>query len=105
MDPNTKQWWLDLAELIDTFRVVPRIVLFSTLGFAGVSMAAMLNWYFSLPAAERTLEATGFMTVVIPALAGIVRLVINDYTKGGRDWDVKDSGGVDNSVNVDITKK
>lgn len=82
-----KAIWMDVAEVIDTLRLIPRAVL----GFYGFWMAEVTNWlvkwYMRLPAAERTAEVTAFVTIVLPGIFGLAIWVYRIYAQGGRQWD------------------
>jgi hypothetical protein len=81
-----KAAWLDAAEVFDTWRIVPRIVL----AVYGVWMIRltdwMVKWYENLPSSERTVQVTAFVTVVLPGVYGIGAWVYRIYSDGGRDW-------------------
>ena len=67
-----KTRWLDAAQLFDTWRVVPRIVLFGYGGWVAYVTDSLLRWYMHLPANERTLEASGFGATSITAVTGLL---------------------------------
>lgn len=79
---------LDAAEVIDSFRLVPRIILFC-FGYWTIDVTyRILFWYFKLPSAERTLETSGLAMGIITAVTGLLTLVIKDYTATGREWGI-----------------
>jgi hypothetical protein len=82
-----KQAWLDVAEVIDTLRVVPRIVLFGYAWWAGAVTDWLVKWYERLPSAERTNQVTAFVTIVLPGVFGLAVWVYKIYADGGRAWD------------------
>lgn len=51
-----------------------------------------LDWYQTLPAAERQLEASGFAFGVITAVSGLLTAVIKIYQTTGRHWSSDDKG-------------
>jgi len=81
-----KQAWLDGAELVDAWRVAPRLIVFIYL--------FMLHWltvyfavkFFGLPAAERTTQLTAFASVLITAAYGAFGFIYKIYSDGSRDW-------------------
>jgi len=81
-----KQAWLDAAEIVDAWRVVPRALLFAYCIWVWNVVGDTLNWYQHLPAAERTLEASGLAGAVITAVLGLATWVFKIYSDGGRDW-------------------
>ena len=90
-----KRKWLDIAEVIDGWRVVPRILVISFTLFTILTVADLLDWYKALPAIERQLEASGFAFGVITALSGLLTAVIKIYQSTGRKWG--DGGDKENS--------
>lgn len=77
---------LQWAELIDSYRIVPRLFLAVCLGWTIWISYMCLMWYFHLPAGERGLEASGFGSVVFLTVFGFLRLVYTTYSASGRDW-------------------
>lgn len=75
----TKQVLLTGAEVVDAWRVVPRILLFTV----GVYVYWVTDWYMGL-ATRGTTETvvTGIVGLVVPA-------VINLYQTSGRTWESK----------------
>ena len=81
-----KQNWLSVAETLDAFRFVPRLVLATVLVFTGIYITEVTTWYMSLPNAERTAQVSGFAGITIPAVFGLAGKVIDWYLKTGRNW-------------------
>lgn len=78
---------LHTAEVIDSWRIFPRLVLI----LYGYWMAHLtdwiVHWYEHLPTIERTAEVTAFVTIVLPGVFGLACYVFKVYSAGGRDWD------------------
>lgn len=83
---GSKEKWLTVAEVIDAFRIMPRGVLVSSLGFAAWYIISITNWYMALPAVERTVEVSGFAGLTIPAVFGLAGKMVDWYLKTGRNW-------------------
>ena len=83
---SQKQFWLDLAEVFDAWRVVPRVLLFSYCAWVVAVTHDILVWYQALPAGDRTLEASGLAAAVITAVTGFASWVTKIYLHGGRSW-------------------
>lgn len=85
-----KQNWLDIAEVADALRLMPRLIL------AGcyIGFFCYVYWvtgmYFATP--NPGVEITAFVTVIIPAITGIISAMTNKYFQTGRKW-----GGDNNS--------
>jgi hypothetical protein len=81
-----KKAFMDVAEVIDTLRVVPRIVL----AVYGVWMIWitdwLVKWYEALKPEERSNQVTAFVTIVLPGVYGLGVYVYRIYSEGGRDW-------------------
>lgn len=82
----SKQKWLDAAEIIDAWRVVPRILVFSYTAWTIKVVHDVLTWYQSIPHAERGLEASGLTGAVITAVTGLCTWALKIYMQSGRDW-------------------
>lgn len=89
-----KEKWIDIAEIIDTLRIIPRIILLSACLFALYYVWITTTWYFALLAVPGITEwhlaaSTAFAGVTIPAVLAIVNKVWDSYLKGGRDWNAR----------------
>ena len=86
-----KQLWLDAAEVFDSWRVVPRLVLFGYCWWVAHVTDQSLSWYQHIPAGERGIESAGLVGAIITAVTGMAVWVFKIYTDGGRDWTVQPS--------------
>jgi len=82
-DINLKKW-LNIAEILDAFRVIPRIMLASFFGFYIWYIVHTTHWYFSL--VETGVTDTAFVTGTITALGGMFTFFLNAYLQSGRKW-------------------
>jgi hypothetical protein len=87
MNAELKQVILHWAESIDSLRIIPRLFLTSCFAWTVWVSYVCLMWYFHLPSAERSLEASGFASVVFLTVFGFLKLVYTTYASTGRDWD------------------
>lgn len=71
-----KQQLLDGAELLDAYRVFPRIFV----GLYIVGLARVLNWAIGLQ--DISIQQAGFISVV----SGTFPFVLNFYMQTGRQW-------------------
>jgi hypothetical protein len=81
-----KQAWLDTAEVIDALRVMPRILVLGYCSWAAYVIDRTLSWYFTLPDIERTVAASGMVSIVTSMVTTIGGWVLKIYVSGGRDW-------------------
>jgi len=86
---ENKEKWLNVAEVFDAYRIIPRAILIAVLCFAGFYIYDISIWYMGLPAVERTGEVSAFAGVTIPALFGLAGKMIDWYLKTGRSWTIK----------------
>lgn len=77
---------LRAAEVFDSWRIVPRIILFSYAYWMARVTDWIVRWYERLPSAERTGQVTAFVTVVLPGIFGLACWVFKVYSDNGRDW-------------------
>lgn len=82
-----KQRLLDAAEVFDSWRVVPRILVFAYGWLVGWASWFVLTNYFRLPASERTAAVTTFVGIVLPGIFGLAVWIFKIYSDNGRDWD------------------
>jgi hypothetical protein len=82
-----KQLWLDIAEIIDSWRIFPRFMVIAVYGWIAWFTDWFVRWYEKLPAADRTTEVTAVFGIVIPAVFGLAVWVSKMYLDGGRKWD------------------
>ena len=77
---------LQWAELIDAYRIIPRTFLTACFVWTVWVSNICLVWYFHLTKDERSLEASGFASVVFLTVFGFLKLVYTTYAATGRDW-------------------
>lgn len=78
--------WLDAAQVFDTWRVVPRMILFTYGGWVAHVTDSILAWYQHLPGNERTLEASGLAAGIITAITGLFPWIYRIYSDSANDW-------------------
>jgi len=84
-----KVLWLDAAEVFDSWRVFPRIVLM-VYGWWAIHVTSwVMSWYEKLPGVERTGQVTAVIVAVVPGIFGMSGWVFKIYADGGRNWDAK----------------
>ena len=84
--PAWKTRCLMLAECADAWRLAPRALLIAYWKLVYDVTDTLLTWYMSLPAAERTAEASGMAFGIFTALLGLGTIFMNAYIKTGRKW-------------------
>lgn len=86
MSPGWKTRCLMLAECVDAWRVAPRALL-GLYWYHVIDVTnRILTWYMALPAAERSVEASGLAFGIFTALLGLGTIFMNTYIKTGRRW-------------------
>lgn len=81
-----KKALLHWAEVIDSWRLFPRLFLAGCFYWAVWTSIDLLRWYQHLPKDERGIEASGFASIVFVAVLGFLKLVYTTYASTGRDW-------------------
>ena len=81
----TKANWLHAAEVIDAWRIVPRLFLGATTGVICWLLASLVLWYERTPAAWNA-SVTAGLTVLTGALAALQGFVFKVYAENGRNW-------------------
>lgn len=100
-----KQEWLDAAEVFDAWRVVPRIIIGVFLAVFAWAVVYFSLMYFRLPAAERTVAMTAFVSVVLTALTTALPFIVKIYTDNGRDWTGQQASANLSTASVEVTGK
>jgi hypothetical protein len=95
---------LDWAQIFDTWRVVPRTVLFGYAWWVTHITDNTLTWYQHLPAAERTLEASGLAGAIITAVTGLAVWVYKIYSDAATDWSTMPTRSSISTSTTEITK-
>jgi hypothetical protein len=99
-----KERWLDFAQMFDTWRVVPRLVLFGYMWWVAHVTDGTLTWYQHLPSAERTLEASGLAGAIITAVTGLAVWVYKIYSDNSNDWSQMPSRTSTTIATTEVTK-
>lgn len=86
MKVDTKQAVLHWAEVLDSLRVFPRIIMGVYLSYAGWLTSYLVVWYCNQPAAGRGTQESAMVGGVIAAVTGFFPSVLKIYQDGGRDW-------------------
>lgn len=86
-----KEKWLHWAEIVDSYRLFPRVMVISWGYFSAILCYQTLHWYFNEPATARGIEESGFATGVVTALTGFWYKIYQDYGSKGRDWNAREA--------------
>lgn len=77
---------LQWAETIDNYRIIPRLFFASYFVFWCWITVTLIMWYIHMPAAERSIEASGFGSVIFATATGFLKTIYDTYSKTSRDW-------------------
>jgi hypothetical protein len=86
-----KVTWLSFAEVLDAFRVIPRIIICAVYAFVAVYTYDFTHFYFKLIAHENVTDwkltaYTAFGALTIPAVVGLATGMTKAYLDSGRSW-------------------
>lgn len=81
-----KRAWLDAAEIFDSWRVWPRLIVVVYLGLLVWVTVYFTVSYFEVPTVERTGAMTAFVSVVMTTAYGALPFIVKIYMDGGRAW-------------------
>lgn len=83
---KAKQIWMDWAEIIDSYRLVPRAILF-LLAHMVVSLdTTLVYWYIHLPPGQRTGADAGAVGSLVTVLSTLFGAALKFYVDNGRKW-------------------
>lgn len=77
---------LQWAEVVDSWRVFPRLFLAGCFYWTVQVTHDLLVWYTALPKDDRGIEASGFASVALLGVLGFLKLVYSTYSAAGRNW-------------------
>jgi hypothetical protein len=83
------RWHLHLAETIDGYRIVPRLLIFSMLIWMIHVVDETLFWYMRLPVEAQSLQASGLAASIVATVTGLWTVVFKIYSASGRDWNAQ----------------
>ena len=78
--------WMHFAELFDSWRVFPRLVLLGYSYFVWYTTTYIMVWYTNQPAAGRGVEESGTVAAIFAIVTGLAPWVFKIYSDNGRDW-------------------
>ena len=83
--------WLHVAERVDAFRLVPRLIMLGYYTFFIKAWFFVTEWFMAYdwnniedPAIALTIA--GFPAVILGILTGVLASLTKSYWAGGRDW-------------------
>lgn len=79
--------WMHWSEVIDSLRIVPRLLIVPMFVWSAWKLGIMLHWYMVLPPAERTGNVTAFAGVITAPICTVLGYAFKVYIGGGRNWD------------------
>ena len=82
-----KQWWLNGAEIIDAWRVIPRALIVVFCVWFAYTTDFIIHWYASLSVEGQTTQVSTFCGAVFGVMGTMAGYVFKVYTSGGRSWD------------------
>lgn len=88
--------WLQVAEVLDAFRVIPRLILVAVYSFVGVYTYDFTHFYFNLillpDVTDWKLTAySAFGALTIPAVVGLATGMTKAYLDSGRKWKIEEA--------------
>lgn len=85
-----KQRWLDIAEVSDAYRLMPKFVLICLTILYVILVWNTWTWFVVLDPSLYTdvqfAALVGFPSGVVTAVGGMLKGIIDTYIKTGRDW-------------------
>ena len=96
-----KQFWIDLAVVIDALRIIPRLMLVAVSSFALWYVYYVSHFYFSnlsilADSNSAIYGASGVIGITVPAVVKLSMDYIHKYLETGRKWSEKKEQTEDN---------
>lgn len=83
---TSKQLWMDLAELFDAWRVVPRAIIFMIAHMVISLDTTTVFWYIHLPVGQRTGADAAAVGTIVGVLSTLFGVALRFYLDNGRRW-------------------
>lgn len=83
---KAKALWLDWAEIIDAYRLVPRGVLAAVTKLTLSGCTTMVYWYIHLPTGQRTTADAAAVVSIVTVLTALLGASFAFYIQNGRRW-------------------
>ncbi len=80
-----KSGWLHLAEVVDAWRIIPRLFLGATTTVICCLLASLVFWYERTPGAWNG-YVTAALTIFTGSLATLQGFIYKCYADTGRNW-------------------
>ena len=82
----SKQLWLDWAEIFDSWRIVPRAIIFMVAHMVISIDTTAFYWYIHLPHGQRTAADATAVCSIIGVLSTLFGVALKFYIDNGRKW-------------------
>jgi hypothetical protein len=82
----SKQLWLDWAEVFDSWRIVPRAIIFMVAHMVISLDTTTVYWYIHLPAGQRTAADATAACSIVTVLSALFGVALKFYIDNGRKW-------------------
>lgn len=90
VDRGPKGFWLDLAEIVDSLRIFPRLYLSVVTWWYIRLLDWLVSWYERIPSTERTAIVNTFALGALGSASALLGYSFKVYMAGGRKWDKLD---------------
>lgn len=84
---KNKPHWIEVAEVVDSLRIFPRLIVAAYCYFVYQVTFYILVWYATQPAIARGTQESAVVGIVITAVTGFSPWIFKIYIAGGRSWD------------------
>lgn len=83
-----KQRWLDAAEVFDSWRVIPRVMLFLYAFYVSkVTLTVIMRYFEADATSQQSAAMAALVGVIFTAITGFSPWIFKIYSDNGRDWD------------------
>lgn len=105
MDADGKRRWLHFAEVFDSLRVFPRLILVAYGGFVYHITEYLMVWYTHEPAESRGNQESATVAAIFATVTGLASWVFKVYSDNGRDWSDRDETTATTTTTTSTTPK
>jgi hypothetical protein len=83
---TSKQLWLDWAEVFDSWRIVPRAIIFMITHMVITLDTTIVYWFIHLPNEHRSASDATAAGAIVTVLSTLFGVALKFYIDNGRKW-------------------
>jgi hypothetical protein len=101
---HAKQLWLDWAEIFDSWRIVPRAIMFMIAHMVVSLDWTIVYWFIHLPNDHRAASDATAACALVGVFSTLFGVALKFYMDNGRQWGTPPATTTDTTVSTVVNK-